>query len=246
MQKSSKYEYGLFLFWALVILLPTAKMAIAEDAGSRPDARAAEEIPTGFKLDRYAGLWARNPFTLVAPTVPQIKHSAFDKLFLTSWLKDSGKDAAFIQDSETNEVQKITAEPNKDNLRLIALHLSPSPQLVEALISDGKEIRPVKFRLEVQLPTVQAVPPVAQVTDRGVTARMSNLAQAASAPLLQPRMNPTNVGTPGLPATSPVGQPLTRSGGSGASGSQTRGGQRPGPRGESEGMHLPRPGQTAG
>jgi hypothetical protein len=235
MQKSSKYEWGFFLFWAVVIFSPTAEMAIAADAGSPPDGRAAEEIPTGFKIDRYAGLWQRNPFTLVAPSMPEPKRSVFDKLFLTSWLKDGRSDVVFIQDSETNEVQRITAEPNKDNLRLIALRLSPSPQLVEAMISDGKEVRPVKFRLEAQFPSGQAVPAVAQITGRSAAAMVSNSGQAASAP--------GNAQTSGVP---PVAEPLALRGRSGIPRAQGKGVQRPGPHGESEGLHLPSPGRTSG
>jgi hypothetical protein len=231
MQKSSKYEWGFFLFWAVVIFSPTAEMAIAADAGSPPDGRAAEEIPTGFKIDRYAGLWQRNPFTLVAPSMPEPKRSVFDKLFLTSWLKDGRNDVVFIQDSETNEVQRITAEPNKDNLRLIGLRLSPSPQLVEALISDGKEVGAVKFRLEAQLSTAQNQTPMT-----------SKSASAPTAQLQQPQMSLPSGQTSS--ATMPVNQPVTQGSRSGRPRARIQGNQRP--HGESEALHLPPPGQSSG
>jgi hypothetical protein len=235
MRKSSKYECVLFLCLA-VLILPAATTVVGADLENQADAHALEEeIPTGFKLDRYASLWERNPFTLVAPSVAEIKRSVFDKLFLTSWLKGGPSDVVFIQDSETNEVQRITTEANKNNLRLIALHLNPIPQLVEAVISDGKEVRPVKFRLEAQVGTAQSVPPVAQMANGSLTS-------VAPAPSLQAQINLPNAQTSSLPATKSVDQP--RRGGSGTPGAQFRGNRRP--HGESEALHLPRPGQTSG
>jgi hypothetical protein len=249
MRQSSKYECRLLLFLAVVIF-PTLKTASATDTRSKPapaanDAHAGAEIPTGFKLERYARVWERNPFTLVTHTAPQVQRSAFDKLFLTSWLKDDRTEAIFIQNLETNEVQKITIEPNKDNLRLIALHLNPNPQLVEALISNGKEQGAVKFRFDALLPAGQTASPVAKMTNAGAGA--ANPAQAASAALPQPQVNPANAQTSALPATAPVDQPLTRRLGSGTPEAQKLGGPRPATRGqETEGVRLPRPEQPSG
>jgi hypothetical protein len=114
-----------------------------------------QEVPTGFKFERYAQLWERNPFTLAKPAVQETHPSAFDKLFLASWLRDSGKDVILIQNSQTNEVQSVTDVPNQNNLRLIAIHPNLDPQLVEALISDGKEEGTLKFRLDTQPSTSQ-------------------------------------------------------------------------------------------
>jgi hypothetical protein len=191
MRKSSKHERGLLLFLAVVIL-PAVQIATATDARSQAvtvknDAHASEEIPTGFKLERYVRVWERNPFTLVTPAAPQAQHSPFEKLFLTSWLKDGPRNVIFIQNLETNEVQKITAEPNQDNLRLITLNLNPDPQLVEAVISDGKEQGPVKFRFDGQSSVAQTASPQAQIANKGVAAQASNPAQAASATLPRPR-----------------------------------------------------------
>ena len=249
MRQSSKYECRLLLFLAVVIF-PTLKTASATDTRSKPapaanDAHAGAEIPTGFKLERYARVWERNPFTLVTHTAPQVQRSAFDKLFLTSWLKDDRTEAIFIQNLETNEVQRITVEPNKDNLRLIALHLNPNPQLVEALISNGKEQGAVKFRFDALLPAGQTASPVAKMTNAGAGA--ANPAQAASAALPQPQVNPANTQTSALPATAPVDQPLTRRLGSGTPKAQKLGGPRPATRGqETEGVRLPRPEQPSG
>jgi hypothetical protein len=111
---------------------------------------AEDPIPAGFKAERYARLWERNPFTLVTPVAPTVRPSAFDKLHMTSWMKDGDKVVMFVQNSETTEVEKITAQPNQKGVRLIAMHLNPDPKLVEAVLSDGKEQGIVRFRLDIQ------------------------------------------------------------------------------------------------
>src|ERR1700759_1338901 len=86
-----------------------------------------QEVPSGFKLDRYEHVWQRNPFTLVTPVVAQAQPNLFDKLILLSWLNDGGKDVVFIQNTETNAVQKITREANAENLMLVEVHPDPDP-----------------------------------------------------------------------------------------------------------------------
>jgi hypothetical protein len=73
--------------------------------------------------------------------------SVLDKLVLVSWLDDAGKIAIFVQNTETNDVQKITSEPNKDHFRIVEIHPNPDPKLFEAVISNGSEEGPVRFRL---------------------------------------------------------------------------------------------------
>jgi hypothetical protein len=106
--------------------------------------------PSGFKIERYARVWERNPFSLVTPATAEKHVSPFDNLFLQSWLKDGSKEMILVQNSETNELQRITTESNQSNLRLVEIRSNPNPQLVEAVISDGKEQRAVKFRFDVQ------------------------------------------------------------------------------------------------
>jgi hypothetical protein len=70
-----------------------------------------------------------------------------------SWLNDSGKDVIYVQNAETNEVQRkvqrITSEPNKvqfpDSKRYIR---TQNPAEFEAIISRGSEQVPIKFRLQ--------------------------------------------------------------------------------------------------
>jgi hypothetical protein len=112
-------------------------------------ASADDQIPVRFNPARYSHLWERNPFTLVAPATQQARPGAFDKLVLVSWLKDAGKDVIFVQNTETNDTQKITPEPNRDNFRIVEIHPNDNPKLVEAVISNGNEKGTVKFRFDV-------------------------------------------------------------------------------------------------
>jgi hypothetical protein len=110
----------------------------------------AQEIPSGFNVERYATVWERNPFTLGKAAAPQLQPSVFDKLYLASWLIDGGKLGILVGNSETNEVQRIVAEPNHNNLRLVKMRLNLNPRLVEAIISDGNEVGTLKFRYDPQ------------------------------------------------------------------------------------------------
>jgi hypothetical protein len=114
------------------------------------------EVPSGFKPDRYQKVWEHNPFTLVAPAVAQAQPSLFDKLVLLSWLNDDGKDVVFVQNTETNAVQKVTRESNADNLKLVEVHVDPDPRKVEVVLSHGAERGIVKFRAENPAALVQA------------------------------------------------------------------------------------------
>jgi hypothetical protein len=44
------------------------------------------------------------------PTTPQARTGAFGNLVLLSWLEAAGKDVLYVQNTETNDVQKITSE----------------------------------------------------------------------------------------------------------------------------------------
>ena len=77
---------------------------------------------------------------------PQAQAGAFGNLVLVSWLEDAGKDVIYVQNTETNDVQKITSEPNLDNFRIVELHPNADPKLFEAVISNGSQQGPVRFR----------------------------------------------------------------------------------------------------
>jgi hypothetical protein len=243
MRKLSKYVCGLVLFCALAIF-PTIKIATATDNRSQPatltpvatNTLDSEIIPTGFNSERYASLWERNPFTLVTPNAPQVQTSIFDKLILTSWLKDGRTDVVFVQNMETNEVEKITAEPNQSNRRLVALHLNPNAQFVEAVISDGKEQGAVKFRFE--SPSGPAASPVTQTANTASAGQKSNPGQAGPARLSMPETSPPNMQT----STMSSDRPLTRRTSSGVTRAQLNGVPGRSQRGqESEGIRLALP-----
>jgi hypothetical protein len=118
-------------------------------------ATASDDVPLGYKADRYQPVWDRNPFTIVTPVVQSVQPKVFDKLVLVSWLNDGGNDVVFVQNIETNEVQKITKDPNSNNLRLVVIHKAADPKDAEAVLSNGNEEGSVKFRLE----SVAAAPP---------------------------------------------------------------------------------------
>lgn len=126
-------------------------------------ALANDQVPVGFSASRYAHLWERNPFTLVTPAAPQAAPSAFDKLALVSWFRAGKKVVVFVQNTETNEVQKITTSPNAQGLRLVDIHPNSNPKAVEAVLADNSQQGTVRFRLDVQpavgTPGVPGAPP---------------------------------------------------------------------------------------
>jgi hypothetical protein len=157
--------------------------------------QSEDRIPTGFKLERYAQVWERNPFTLVTPSVLKSQPSAFEKLFLASWLREGGKDVIIVQNLDTNATQRITAEPNQNSLYLIEMRLNANPQLTEAIISDGKERGGVKFRFESV--AAQAIPGSSRAQNSGANGE-------ATSPITPPE--PTalpNVKSKSFPAAAP-------------------------------------------
>jgi hypothetical protein len=81
-----------------------------------------------------------------AQTRPQTQVGAFGNLVLVSWLEDAGRDVIYVQNTDTNDVQKITSKPNLDNFRIVELHPNADPKLSEAVISNGVQQGPVRFR----------------------------------------------------------------------------------------------------
>jgi len=79
-------------------------------------------------------------------TTPKARAGVFGNLVLVSWLENAGKDVIYVQNTETNDVQKITSEPNLDNFRIVELHPNADPKLFEAVISNGSQQGPVRFR----------------------------------------------------------------------------------------------------
>jgi hypothetical protein len=113
---------------------------------------ASDDVPVGYKADRYQQIWERNPFTIVTPVAQVAQPTVFDKLVLVSWMNDGGNDVVFVQNIETNEVQKITKVPNSNQLCLVAIHKAPDPKDADVVLSNGTEQGSVKFRLETVTP----------------------------------------------------------------------------------------------
>jgi len=111
--------------------------------------RSDDTLPKGFDVARYQQIWERNPFTLVTPSLGG-PASPFSKLILVNWLHDKGKDILFVQDTETNEVKKVTKEEgaNSDQLRLIEVVPNKNPSLIFAKLTNGREEGIVKFKFE--------------------------------------------------------------------------------------------------
>jgi hypothetical protein len=128
--------------------------------------REAKDLPNFTRYDYVRS--PRDPFldkSVKTTIMGAYKPSVLDRLVLVSWLNDAGKTAIFVQNTETNDVQKITSEPNKDNFRIVEIHPNADPKLFEAVISNGTERGPVKFRLTSPNPRPQigpTIPPAAQ------------------------------------------------------------------------------------
>ena len=129
-------------------------------------ATASEDVPVGYKADRYQQVWERNPFTIVTPVTQTVQPKAFDKFVLVSWLNDGGNDVVFIQNIETNEVQKITKDPNSNGIRLVRIHKAADPKDAEVVLSNGTEQGSVKFRLETVTAGQQQGTPTAGVPNQ--------------------------------------------------------------------------------
>jgi hypothetical protein len=70
----------------------------------------------------------------------------FSKFVVLSYLKDRGKDVVSIKNVETNDVQRITSQPNIDHFRLVEIHPNPDLRQFEAIISNGSQQGPVRFQ----------------------------------------------------------------------------------------------------
>jgi hypothetical protein len=143
--------YLLTLFWSAGLSYgqlnstPAPRQAAA-DPKLYP--REVKDLPNFVRYDYYRS--PRDPFldkSVKMTIMGEYKANVLDKLVLVSWLDDAGKIAIFVQNTETNEVQKVTSEPNKDHFRIVEIHPDPDPKLFEAVISNGIEKGPVRFRL---------------------------------------------------------------------------------------------------
>ena len=142
--------YLLTLFWyaGLSYGQVNSPPAPKQTADAKPYPREIKDLPNFVRYDYYRS--PRDPFldkSVKMTIMGEYKANILDKLVLVSWLDDAGKIAIFVQNTETNEVQKVTSEPNKDHFRIVEIHPNSDPKLFEAVISNGNEMGPVRFRL---------------------------------------------------------------------------------------------------
>jgi hypothetical protein len=217
--------------WTFGFRNPAAFIQFAAFAALSSLLHAEGQIPAGFKAERYARLWERNPFTLVTPVSPTARSSAFDKLYMSSWMKDGGQVVMFVQNSETNEVEKITAQPNQKGVRLIAMHLNPDPKLVEAVLSDGKEQGIVRFRFDIQPPAGQTALEPARVPKSGANTERGNGGEKNQPKTIGDtgRWSPPHGQHGGFAATAQGSQPSAQRGPQGVPPAHMEDGQTPAP-----------------
>jgi hypothetical protein len=88
-----------------------------------------------------------DPVVPQATPVPrQTGTGPFSKFVVVSYLQDRGKDVISVKNVETNDVQRITSQPNIDHFRIIEIHPNADQRQFEAIISNGSEQGPVRFQ----------------------------------------------------------------------------------------------------
>jgi hypothetical protein len=79
-------------------------------------------------------------------TSVQTGSGVFGKFVIVSYLEDRGKDVIFVKNVETNNVQRITSQPNIDHFRIVELHPNADLRQFEAIISNGADQGAVRFQ----------------------------------------------------------------------------------------------------
>jgi len=170
--KTAVYVLILFLCAVLSYGQDNSRQPPRQTADPKLYEREAKDLPSFTRYDYVRS--PRDPFldkSVTTTIMGAYKPSVLDKLVLVSWLNDAGKTVIYVQNTETNEVQKITSEPNKDNFRIVEIHPNADSKLFEAVISNGNEKGPVKFRLTPPNPNPQLGPassPAAQTKNQPI------------------------------------------------------------------------------
>jgi hypothetical protein len=96
---------------------------------------------------------APDPITPGDPVIPQATPvprqtgtGPFSKFVVVSYLQDRGKDVISVKNVETNDVQRITSQPNIDHFRIVEIHPNADQRQFEAIISNGSDQGPVRFQ----------------------------------------------------------------------------------------------------
>src|SRR3974377_1779115 len=105
----------------VLALLLSAGLSYGQDNSRQPAKQAKDQklyegavkdLPNFTRYDYVRS--PRDPFldkSVKTTIVGEDKANVLDKLVLVSWLDDAGKIVIFVQNRETNDVQKITSEP---------------------------------------------------------------------------------------------------------------------------------------
>jgi hypothetical protein len=115
--------------------------------GYRPAASVPQETSRLQEPNGPAGPGLDRPAPAPSPS-PGAPGGVFDNLALVSWFNENGKDTVLVENTQTKDVREITSEPNKDNLRIVAVHPNINPNLSEVVISDGTDQRAIRFHSE--------------------------------------------------------------------------------------------------
>jgi hypothetical protein len=114
---------------------------VAQDPSEKTGSRTDPMVPAAPAVPQATPAPAQTTQAALQPEA-----GVFGKFVLVSWLDDGGKDVIFVKNIETNDVQRITSQPNIDNLRIVEIHANADPRQFEAIISNGSEQGPVRFR----------------------------------------------------------------------------------------------------
>jgi hypothetical protein len=112
---------------------------VAQDPNQRTD---PDPIPPGDPVSPQATPVPHQN----AKTFVQTGTGPFSKFVVVSYLQDRGKDVISVKNVETNDVQRITSQPNIDHFRIVEIHPNADQRQFEAIISNGSEQGPVRFQ----------------------------------------------------------------------------------------------------
>ena len=156
----------------VVIVINAAGKSGSTDSGGPTDPRGNVGyanygyVPTGVSGPQRVVAQDPNQYTAPDPITPgdpvvpqatpvpqkstqtpvQTGTGPFSKFVVLSYLNDRGKDVISVKNTETNDVQRITSQPNIDHFRLVEVHPNSDQRQFEAIISNGSEQGPVRFQ----------------------------------------------------------------------------------------------------
>jgi hypothetical protein len=122
------------IFPALLASLIGVAEAHAEDAA----------IPQGYKVERYAALWERSPFTTASASDGPAEPAAA-KLVLAGVAKIGNEDIVTLLNKDSQERTLVTQTPNAQGYKLVSVEQNSDPLKVVATLLKGTESLKVRF-----------------------------------------------------------------------------------------------------